>query len=341
MASIMARPVISPSFSDRAFYAAHFMDVGLWEPIVRWVCTQHGLEYLRLNPCLPGSFPTFKVELHVRGDQKSASSLVVKFFGPLFDGLMSFEVERDLGSWLSQESLPIPSPHILAEGQLDKTWRYLFFEYVPGDSIGQVRDRISRKDWLLEAKRLGAYLNRLHSLRIPNSIEETGEIQPGWKSYASFLRTQRRNCVANHQAWNDLPARLLDQIETFIVPAEELIDFSAQAYLIHADLTADHLLGRLVNGAWMTQAIIDWGDARTGNLFYELVALHLDLFRSDQDLLRCFLEAYNPSSFYQREFARKAFSTVLLHEFPMPAYVYAPHQDVSSLQELAARLFGI
>jgi hypothetical protein len=32
---------------------------------------------------------------------------------------------------------------------------------------------------------------------------------------------------------------------------------------------------------------------------------------------------------------------VLLHQFPMPARIYAPHQDIQSLHELAERLFGL
>ncbi len=88
-------------------------------------------------------------------------------------------------------------------------------------------------------------------------------------------------------------------------------------------------------------AIIDWGDTRVGNILYELVALHLDLFRGDKHLLKLCLQAYELPIFYQLDFTRKALSMVLLHEFPMPAHVYAPYQDAHSLDELAEAVFGM
>jgi hypothetical protein len=32
---------------------------------------------------------------------------------------------------------------------------------------------------------------------------------------------------------------------------------------------------------------------------------------------------------------------VFLHQFPMPAWVYEPYQDIQSLQELAECLFAV
>ncbi len=43
---------------------------------------------------------------------------------------------------------------------------------------------------------------------------------------------------------------------------------------------------------WQTWALVDFSDARVGDLLYELVALHIDLFQLDTRLLRAFLEAY-------------------------------------------------
>ncbi len=138
---------------------------------------------------------------------------------------------------------------------------------------------------------------------------------------------------------------------------DDLLDFSSPPHLIHADLTGDHLLGQLAadqhaqsavadlllptRPEWDTLAIIDWGDARIGNILYELVALHLDLFQADKRLLKTCLEIYGLPDFYRQDFARKAFCMVLLHQFPMPSRVYAPYFHVQSMDELAQGLFGI
>jgi hypothetical protein len=170
----------------------------------------------------------------------------------------------------------------------------------------------------------------------------------GWSEFIDFLECQRANCLVNHRQWGDLPPQLLAQVQGFLLPVAELVDLASPPHLIHADLTGDHLLGQRAeqkkltpSGAeWDTLAIIDWGDTRIGNILYELVALHLGLFQSDQRLLKLCLEAYGLTDFYRNDFARKAMCMVLLHQFPMPANIYAPFKDTPSLDELAVNLFS-
>jgi hypothetical protein len=95
-----------------------------------------------------------------------------------------------------------------------------------------------------------------------------------------------------------------------------------------------------VNGKWQTHAIIDWGDAMTGNILYELVALYLDLFHSDKKLLDIFTAAYGLPDFYRDNFPHQAFSMTLLHQFPMPESVYTPYLHAQSLQAVAHGLYS-
>ena len=104
----MVNAIPSGLTSDREFYSAHFMDLNLWEPIVRLVCRQHGLRCKRIEPAVPGTFPTFIVDLEI--NQPLDKSVVVKFFGPLFDGVDSFRIEKEMGYWLDHQNLPVHSP---------------------------------------------------------------------------------------------------------------------------------------------------------------------------------------------------------------------------------------
>jgi aminoglycoside phosphotransferase (APT) family kinase protein len=101
-----------------------------------------------------------------------------------------------------------------------------------------------------------------------------------------FLLHQISRCRSNHLEWGALPARLIDQVENYLLPVEALLDLAYPPHLIHADITGDHLLGRINNEVWHSLGIIDWGDAMSGDLFYELQALYLDLFRCDREMLR-------------------------------------------------------
>jgi Ser/Thr protein kinase RdoA (MazF antagonist) len=121
-----------------------------------------------------------------------------------------------------------------------------------------------------------------------------------------------------------------------------LIDRRAPVHLIHADLTADHLLGELCNGKWVTRGIIDFGDAMVGNLLYELVALHLDLFRCDKHLLGIYLDAYGVNHAFRKALPRKAMSVTLLHRFDVlvslpPGWL----KDAPTLDHLAAVLWDL
>src|SRR4030042_4619540 len=139
----MNNPIPAEFLSDQVYYTAHFMDLAIWEPLVRRVCEQHGFECRRVDIGLPGSFPTFLVELDADGVRPDSGMIVVKFFGPLFDGVASFYNEREIGHYLFEHPLPVGSPAILAEGSLDPEWSYLLFEGVPGASIGQIGQQLS------------------------------------------------------------------------------------------------------------------------------------------------------------------------------------------------------
>jgi Ser/Thr protein kinase RdoA (MazF antagonist) len=331
--------------SDLGYYSTHFIDCEVWELHVRQICSQHGIPCQQVEAGVVGTFPTFIVR------SGRDNSVVVKFFGPLFEGVSAFKAEYCLGHFLREHSLPIRSPIILAAGQLDDPWNYLVFEGIDGISVGQARGRLTQQAWFELAVQMGVFMRLLHDTTA-GIRGDLATLQPGvgWKSYLTFLQSQADHCLANHTQWNELPNHLLRQIPGYLLPVEELVDHSSPPHLIHADLTADHLLGKVRSPGgsvyqaasvnWKTLAVIDWGDVRVGNILYDLVALHMDLFRQDTHLLKKCLDAYGLPDFFCKHFAHKAMCMVLLHQFPMPAQFYADQTDAQTLEELAERLFG-
>ncbi len=337
-----------------AGYRQYFMDPNLWEGYVRQVCARHfACPAGQVRPGLAGTCPTFIV----------SERWVVKFFGRLFDGGRSFQVERKASRLLSADPA-IPVPALLGAGNLREgpgvwPWPYLIYEYLPGASFGEVYDQVALEDKLRVAAEMGEVARRIHDLppaeadggqsRLPSSQLEA-VWQPAlqvfpltWEDYRSFLQAQRRACRNNHLAWGSLPERLVDQLDGFLRPVEDLLEPGVAPHLIHADLTGDHLLGRLRDGRWETLGLIDFGDARVGSLFYELVALHLDLFRGDKRLLRAFLEAYRPPAALLQDFPARAMTAALLHQFnvwtPVMAALERQRREIASLEEFASILW--
>ncbi len=354
------------AFADLPFYTAHFMDVALWEPFVRHVAHRHGYHVCQVSAGFPGTYPTFIAEVDSPFNQPSQRSIVVKFFGPLFEGTASFRVERSMGHFLSRHSLSIASPAVLADGLLDELWSYLIFEHIAGISFGEARPDLPVTVMEMTARQIGHYLKELHSLTACQR-PETLQTSSTWLEFIDFLEGQKATCLQHHRQWNDLPPPLTEQLPEFILPIDQLLDLSVPSHLIHADLTGDHLLGKLLPAshsltssnvvlesplastplsltqgkAWESLAIIDWGDCRVGNILYELVALHLDLFQGDEHVLNLFLNAYGLPGFYTQDFARKALCMALLHQFPLPAKIIAQFQSAQNLHELADGLFSV
>ena len=110
---------------------------------------------------------------------------------------------------------------------------------------------------------------------------------------------------------------------------------------IHSDLTRDHVLGLLENGHWKTGAIIDFGDALIGNIFYELAALHLELFDGDRRLLQAFLQTYGSPP--GPDFVRQAMVTSLMHQFDVygPLFEKPELRRIRTLDELAECLWQV
>jgi len=99
-----------------------------------------------------------------------------------------------------------------------------------------------------------------------------------------------------------------------------------------------------VGATWQPSGIIDFGDAMAGDRLYELVALHLGLFRCDKRLLRTFLDTYGFDPGLRRDFVRRAMSLTLLHEFNVLSSVFPTFPDagrVTSLAELATLLWDL
>jgi hygromycin-B 7''-O-kinase len=314
-------------------YRRHFMDVELWRPYVEAICLRHALLPVEsVRGGLPGSCPAFIVN----------ERWVVKLFGLLFGGGDCFLAEYQANQLVADDPA-IPAPKLLFAGSLFEQpahwhWPYLIFPFVPSISIGEVQEAVDEQYHRQVADHLGIILRRLHQL----PLAKAPPLMNSWEPYRSFLQEQSASCASRHQQWGTLPKHLLDQIDTYLLPPDQLIDGATMPHLIHGDMTADHILGKLEENRWTTLAMIDFGDARVANLTYELVALHLDLFRGNKTLLHMFLESYGVTSSQRKLLPHQAMSVTLLHDFDVLQSFFSTNQsahEIASLDQLAVRLW--
>ena len=313
-----------------AGYQDSFMDAGLWEPYAREALRRSLAEELvTLRAGKAGTYPTF-----IANEQ-----MVIKFFGRLFDGQESYQVEREAARLLAGQA-GIPTARLLGEGRLFKEggnweWPYLIFEMLMGEDMGSADPALDDEERRSAARWLGEVTGRIHALEIKSNpvFDDT------WHAYFTFLNAQRSECFARLGEWGSLPEHLLAQVEDFLLPVSELTAPGEQAHLIHGDLTRDHLFGKRANGRWQATGLIDFGDAMSGSIYYELAALHLDGLSARPDLLGAFLEAYPLNLRADPLFAHKALGTALLHRFNVFAGLPGL-KGIGSLEELAERMWS-
>lgn len=176
------------------------------------------------------------------------------------------------------------------------------------------------------AAELGRQVRRVHALR-PSAAVPQGDL-PALN-------------VAAAAEQSSLPPHLIPQIDDYLARLG-----SFDRVFVHGDLVAMHAFvedGRLAG-------IIDWGDAMVTDRHYELIQLYRDMFGCDKALLRVFLEASDwPVA---RDFAQKVMGLALYRqavglaqhhtmEFFQPIAARFPLQDIATLDDLAAELFGV
>jgi hygromycin-B 7''-O-kinase len=317
-------------------YRKFFMDVDFWQPYVAVAMEQVELPCKVLRGGNPGTCPTFIVD----------DAYVIKFYGRLFDGENSFYAEL-YANQLVKGQVDIPVPGLVAQGKLFDggfhwSWPFLIFEYLDGISIGEAWGEISLIERQAVSREMGHMVGALHSI----ALGENGYLEPKWDSFRNFLEIQQANLLESMKNSGWLPLHLWKQLDTFLLPPEQLIKLEMKPYLIHADLTRDHLLGKVQDGKWNTLGMIDFGDARVGNLFYELIALYLDLFQGEKQMLSLFLENYGFKMSSDTNFTIKAMNMTLLHQYGenilTDLFCRCPHlEHITTLEELAEEIWRI
>jgi hygromycin-B 7''-O-kinase len=315
------RPEI-PSLQD---YCRVFTDLTVWRSLVEAVCARHHLSCRVITSGTPGTHVVFLVD----------GRFAIKIYSSFFDGIHSYRVERDIYGLIARHP-HIPAPPLVAHGELfpgEDGWPYPYVvtEVIPGVPLAGLPDSLWQRDGAAIAAYLGDLMRQLHAL----PLDGLTALEPTWEAFAAFVTRQRQQYTGSGFA----PPRGLDHLrDDCAAQLVDLIDRSRPPCLVHADITRDHVLGRLVQGHWQPTGLIDFGDARTGDPVYEFIALHLDVFRGDKRLLKSALDAYGE---IPPDFVRRATALTLLHEFDVLAGVPFDLRSVPDFETFGAQLWDV
>lgn len=294
-------------------WARIFTRVEVWLPVVRAIFHREGLPCSSMAAGYPGSHAAFVVD----------ERYVVKIACPFWQ----HDLHREVAVYHKLRQIDTPVPDLLAYGHYDG-WLYLILSYCSGTALRELNASLTVKQKQVVAEQLAEILRQVHTVQLSESEAE-------WSAVSGKLRKQ---AISRLEQAEFLPSAVRKAAVEF-VSGWDYGEQMSRIKLLHADLTADHLLLDS-NGSKIT-AIIDWADSLNGPMEYELVALWFGAFHRDSRVFRAFLKAYDPCMPVDR---RKLLAYTLIHRFGLDIVqevLAQSNKEVSSLAELSDLLWPI
>eukprot|EP01117_Protostelium_nocturnum_P009993 TRINITY_DN3561_c0_g1_i3.p1 TRINITY_DN3561_c0_g1~~TRINITY_DN3561_c0_g1_i3.p1 ORF type:complete len:864 (-),score=310.10 TRINITY_DN3561_c0_g1_i3:42-2522(-) len=264
----------------------------------------------------------------------------------------------------------------LKEGKEGSEWKeestiyYVISSQLEGEAV---RDVFA----VLTDENVGEVVDYLaQSIRKIHECKQIPALLGGQKEWKDFLTKQNDNMIENHTKWTTVNLQLIDQMKDYIGERNVLLEESnRKLYLLHGDLNDENLIGvysaekegadvKPQNGTtyspeeylkklfgWETSGIIDFGDALLGDPIFDLVALHVSVFRCDKRLLKRFLDKYGSDRWTELKqgrdglsFAKIAMCYTLWHpcDALKTVYLKKPHfMKLMKLEELERALWDL
>ena len=169
--------------------------------------------------------------------------------------------------------LPAQVPELIETGSLEG-WRYLVSADVPGEPFQVIADELSAAEREGLADDLGAFMRAFHAAEAP----ELG--RPAWVDY---LRPRLADPGATHAA-RGANAAWLEPIAAFVASHRPALEALGPPVLIHADLTAEHVMLARAAGAWRLSGVLDLADSTTAPAELDLIPPFVELFRGEGPL---------------------------------------------------------
>lgn len=310
--------ILEPAFLSIDHYWNEQDSMEFWQPYISHICFQHDIRIEKIFVGIPGTNVVFVIN----------DTYVIKIYTPFSDGPTSAKLEPEIYR-LMELYYPavnhlISIPKILFSGQLFEksknwVWPYIILGWIPGTTYKSVACNITIDEKNIILRTLAQSLKLFSSIPF-SEIEVFQELE---RSFSYELRERYFSCQERHFLWNTMSPSMIKEIPQYILSPNMFTFFvDDSACIVHGDLTGDHLIGELKNGKWSPNGIIDFGDVKVTTHMYEIIALHLDMFECNKQLLRIFLEVYKPEYLSLADFPKRMMILTLLHEFNILKRVY-------------------
>jgi hygromycin-B 7''-O-kinase len=253
------------------------------------ICARHDLDANNLERQPAGTHVVFRTGSHI-----------IKLYAPFW--LEDFAAERAA----LQPLRGLPTPELVAQGEIEG-WPYLVMTVVPGTPAEEIWPDLTGRERIDIAQQLGELMRRLHRQR------PVAELALDWDVFLGERISGAEEFHAAIEPWHGwIRERLTDFHEPPFSPV-----------LLHADITADHVLLSRTAQEWRITGLIDFGDAMMGHPFYEFIAPLAFYCFGDPPVSRALLEGYGLD--LTPEVTDRLTTYCLLHKFGRIGVFLARH----------------
>eukprot|EP01127_Copromyxa_protea_P009043 TRINITY_DN2101_c0_g1_i1.p1 TRINITY_DN2101_c0_g1~~TRINITY_DN2101_c0_g1_i1.p1 ORF type:complete len:236 (+),score=22.42 TRINITY_DN2101_c0_g1_i1:393-1100(+) len=224
--------------------------------------------------------------------------------------------------------------------------------FLRGIPVSDVYDSLTREQVKKFARDLGDLTKQVHQVIPEKDYFSTSR-------WANFIHERREQCISDlKNKWESLPAHLIEQIEEYLPQDMNMfLKSTPSCAFLHCDISKEHvLMSQSGDGTWNITGLLDWGDVRYGDPYYELPVIHVDHWQCDKELLKEFVIGYNtrdPGSALSyscspSDFSYRSMVYLLLFEFNCFQNLYTKKgvfcihpewKDCKTLEELAMKLW--
>ncbi len=201
----------------------------------------------------------------------------------VFGGVYQIWREKWVSELLSELNLPVPKIITIDDRRKIANFDYVIETFEPGIELNKLK--LEEKEYKDIMQQIGVYLKKIHQIKTKKYGLLVKKRVGEFSEWSSVINNEINKIINNLRDLNLLDKRMLLQIIDFFKQRREVLIFNKPC-LLHNDINPSNILVRNNN----ISAIIDFGDAFSGDFIYDVARTYQGLYGLPN--LNAFLKAY-------------------------------------------------
>jgi|GEM_PF-4142389 len=307
--------IMLPRLTTLAEWCRVFTNVDIWHQAVANILATEGLKFTAVTAGFPGCNAVFLAD----------QAYVVKIFAPMFEA--DYTKELAVYKSLSGQST-VAAPTLLAHGHYNdgNSWPYLVTTFCPGVAIRDARPEMTPQQIQAVAEQLGKMIRTLHRIPINANL-------PAPLTWDNYFKGRIPAVISALHEKTLLAPEVTEALEEHLHNAQTFF-LTAEALLVHADLTEDHLLLTNDHEQWSISGLIDFADIEVAPREYEWIPLWFGLIDCNPDALLSFMRSYDGDQVLDEQWRDRMLAMTFLHRYGVPIVASALGEKAKALRTL-------